>query len=79
MAAPYTVENAAFQAGSPELLFSDGRFELRVPYTSFDVSPDGQHFVMLQPTNARTSGTTFPTVILNWLTQVRSSLASDSK
>jgi Tol biopolymer transport system component len=82
MRVPYTVENGAFQPGSPELLFSDGRFELRVPYTSFDVSPDGQHFVMLQPTNARTSGSTLPTVILNWLTQVRSALASaqpDSK
>jgi serine/threonine-protein kinase len=76
MRVPYTVENGAFQAGSPELLFSGGRFELRVPYTSFDVAPDGQHFVMLQPTNARSSGTTFPTVILNWLTQVRAALAS---
>ena len=79
MRVPYTVENGAFQPGSPELLFSGGRFELRVPYTSFDVSPDGQHFVMLQPALARNSGDTLPTVILNWLTQVRSALASDTK
>jgi eukaryotic-like serine/threonine-protein kinase len=76
MRVPYTVENGAFQPGTPEMMFADNRFELRVPYPSFDVSPDSEHFVMLQPIGARNSGATLPTVILNWMTQVRSALAS---
>ncbi len=73
---PYTVENGAFQAGAPEILFGNSKFELRVPFPSFDVAPDDQHFVMLQPTGGRTEGNTMPTVILNWITQVRSAVAS---
>jgi Tol biopolymer transport system component len=76
MRVPYTVENGAFQAGTPEQLFGDNRFELRVPFPSFDISPDGEHFVMLQPTGGRNSGATLPTVILNWTTQVRAAIAS---
>jgi len=71
---PYTVENGAFQAGKAEVLFQD-RFELRVPFPSFDVAPDGQHFVMFQPASGRTSGSTLPTVILNWMSQVRAQVA----
>jgi serine/threonine-protein kinase len=75
VAAPYTVENGAFQVGKPEVLFQD-RFELRVPFPSYDVSPDGQHFVMFQSSSGRSLGNTLPTVILNWMNQVRSLVAS---
>ncbi len=76
MRVPYTIENGAFSAGKAEVLFGNNKFELRVPYPSFDVSPDGEHFVMFQPTGTRNSGSTLPTVILNWMTQVRAALAS---
>jgi serine/threonine protein kinase/Tol biopolymer transport system component len=72
---PYTVENGAFQGGKPEVLFQD-RFELRVPFPSFDVSPDGQHFVMFQSSSGRSLGNTLPTVILNWMTHVRAQVAA---
>jgi Tol biopolymer transport system component len=72
---PYTVENGAFQVGKPEVLFQD-RFELRVPFPSFDVSPDGQHFVMFQSSSGRSLGNTLPTVILNWMSQVRAQVAA---
>jgi serine/threonine protein kinase/Tol biopolymer transport system component len=72
---PYTVENGAFQVGKPEVLFQD-RFELRVPFPSFDVSADAQHFVMFQSSSGRSLGNTLPTVILNWMSQVRAQVAA---
>jgi hypothetical protein len=66
---PYTVEKNTFQPGKPQMLF--GRiFEPRAPYSSYDVMPDGQHFVMLQLNGARASGKAEPTVVLNWLGEV---------
>ncbi len=74
-AIPYSVDKNVFQPGKPELLF--GRiFELRAPYASYDVTPDGQHFVMLQPNGARASGKVEPTVVLNWLGEVRQQVAA---
>ncbi|MFZ3216121.1 MAG: protein kinase [Candidatus Acidiferrales bacterium] len=70
VAVPYSAEKDSFQAGKPEVLFA-GRFEARAPYTSYDVMPDGQHFVMFQFAGARASEASEPTVVLNWLDEVR--------
>jgi serine/threonine protein kinase/Tol biopolymer transport system component len=75
MSVPYTAANGAFQAGTPEVLFQD-RFELRVPYPSFDVSPDGQHFVMFQSAGSRNSEGEPPSVVLNWMNEVRAQVDS---
>jgi serine/threonine protein kinase len=72
---PYSVDKNVFQPGKAQMLF--GRmFEPRAPYASYDVTPDGQHFVMLQLNGARASGKVEPTVVLNWLGEVRRQVAA---
>jgi serine/threonine protein kinase/Tol biopolymer transport system component len=75
VAVPYSVEKGSFQPGKPEQLFSD-RFEMRAPLGSYDVTPDGQHFVMLQLTGGRTAAASGPTVALNWIDQARQLVAA---
>ena len=75
IAVPYSVEKGSFQPGKPEELFSD-RFEMRAPLGSYDVTPDGQHFVMLQLTGGRTAAASGPTVVLNWIDQARQLVAA---
>jgi serine/threonine protein kinase/Tol biopolymer transport system component len=75
IAVPYSVEKGSFQPGKPQELFSD-RFEMRAPLGSYDVTPDGQHFVMLQLTGGRTAAASGPTVALNWIDQVRQLVAA---
>jgi hypothetical protein len=43
---------------------------------SYDVMPDGQHFVMFQFAGGRAAPTSEPTVALNWLDQVRQLVAA---
>jgi serine/threonine protein kinase/Tol biopolymer transport system component len=75
LAVPYTVDKNIFQPGKAQILF--GRlFEPRAPYASYDVTPDGQHFVMLQVNGTRATGKVEPTVVLNWLGEVRRQVAA---
>jgi serine/threonine-protein kinase len=57
----------AFQAGTPRLLF-EGSHEVQI-MRSYDVTPDGQRFVMIQP-GARTLPTQL-NVVLNWFEELR--------
>jgi serine/threonine protein kinase/Tol biopolymer transport system component len=75
IAVPYSVEKGSFQPGKPEELFAD-RFEMRAPLGSYDVTPDGQHFVMLQLSGGRTAAASGPTVALNWIDQARQLVAA---
>jgi serine/threonine-protein kinase len=72
---PYSVEKNSFQAGKPEMLFED-RFEMRAPFASYDVTADGQHFVMFQFPGGRQTASFEPTVVLNWLDEVRRLVAA---
>jgi serine/threonine-protein kinase len=72
---PYTVDKDSFQPGKPEVLFTD-KFEMRAPLTSYDVTPDGQHFVMFQFAGGRSAPSSAPTVVLNWLDEVRRQVAA---
>jgi serine/threonine-protein kinase len=74
IAVPYSVDKNSFQLGKPEKLF-DG-VELRAPFTSYDVMPDGQHFVMFQFAGGRLALLSQPTVVLNWLDEVRKQVAA---
>jgi serine/threonine protein kinase/Tol biopolymer transport system component len=74
IAVPYSVEKNSFQLGKPEKLF-DG-VELRAPFTSYDVMPDGQHFVMFQFAGGRSALLSQPTVVLNWFDEARKQVAA---
>jgi Tol biopolymer transport system component len=74
IAVPYSVEKNSFQAGKPQTLFSD-RLEMRAPFASYDVTPDGEHFVIFQFTGGHIAENSEPTVVLNWLGQARQLVA----
>jgi serine/threonine protein kinase/Tol biopolymer transport system component len=69
-AVPYTADKNSFQAGTPQLVFQE-KFEMRFPYTTFDVSADGQHIVAFQFEGGRKIMINEPTVVINWLDEVR--------
>jgi serine/threonine protein kinase/Tol biopolymer transport system component len=75
VAMPYTVEKDSFRPGQPQILFAKN-FEMRAPLGSYDVMPDGQHFVMFQLTSGRTAAASGPTVALNWIEQARQLVAA---
>jgi len=76
IAVPYSVEKNSFQPGKPEKLFGEDRFEMRAPLASYDVTLDGQHFVMFQLTGGRMAAASGPTVVLNWIDQTRQLVAA---
>jgi serine/threonine-protein kinase len=75
VAVPYAVEKNTFRVGQPQILFSKN-FEMRAPLGSYDVMPDGQHFVMFQLTSGRTAAASGPTVALNWIDEARQLVAA---
>jgi len=75
MAVPYTVEKNSFQAGNPEPVVGD-RLEMRAPFTSYDVAPDGQHFVIFEFPAGQGASAAEPTVVLNWLDDARQLVAA---
>jgi Tol biopolymer transport system component/predicted Ser/Thr protein kinase len=60
-----------FVAGKPRMLF-EGRYA-RSPATSpnYDVSLDGQHFLMLKPDEKETAAPTQINVVLNWFEELK--------
>ena len=61
----------SFTAGKPRLLF-EGRYE-PTPATApnYDVSPDGQRFLMLKPSEAGDAAPTQINVVLNWFEELK--------
>ena len=60
-----------FSAGRPTLLF-EGQYEpTRVSSANYDVSPDGQRFLMLKASEAQEGAPTQINVVLNWFEELR--------
>ena len=61
----------SFTAGKPRVLF-EGRY-VPSPATSpnYDVSPDGQRFLMLKPNEQEASAPTQINVVLNWFEELK--------
>jgi serine/threonine protein kinase/Tol biopolymer transport system component len=56
-----------FRADAPKVMF-EGPY-LNVPGVSYDVTPDGQHFIMIEE-NQKQAPTTRLNVVLNWLEEL---------
>jgi Tol biopolymer transport system component len=65
------ITQSGFTAGKPHMLF-EGPFLLS-PGTlpNYDVSPDGQHFLMLKPTEPAQAAPTQINVVLNWFEELK--------
>ncbi len=57
-----------FRAEAPKVMF-EGPF-LNVPGVSYDVMPDGQHFIMIEE-NQKQAPTTQLNVVLNWFEELK--------
>jgi serine/threonine protein kinase/Tol biopolymer transport system component len=60
-----------FTASKPRMIF-EGRYELSpVQSADYDVSPDGQRFLMLKPNDQTQSAQTQINVVLNWFEELK--------
>lgn len=70
MMAVHIAPGARFKFGQPRRLF-EGDYETEVPLRSYDVTPDGQHFIMLRNEPLPDQRVTKLTVVLNWFDELR--------
>jgi eukaryotic-like serine/threonine-protein kinase len=62
---------SGFAAGKPRMLF-EGKYEKApVPVANYDVSPDGQRFLMLKPSEQEQAAPTQINVVLNWFEELK--------
>jgi serine/threonine protein kinase/Tol biopolymer transport system component len=69
----------SFSVGKPRMLF-EGRYR-PTPVTSpnYDVSPDGQRFLMLKPTEQAQAAPTQINVVLNWFEELKRRVPAGTK
>jgi eukaryotic-like serine/threonine-protein kinase len=69
----------SFAVGKPRMLF-EGQYQAS-PATgpNYDVSPDGQRFLMLKPSEAREAAPTQINVVLNWFEELKRRVPAGTK
>jgi Tol biopolymer transport system component/predicted Ser/Thr protein kinase len=68
-----------FAAGKPRMLF-EGRYELAsVQVSNYDVSPDGQRFLMIKSSDSTASAPTQINVVLNWFEELKQKVPAGNK
>jgi eukaryotic-like serine/threonine-protein kinase len=68
-----------FAAGTPRMLF-EGRYERApVPIANYDVSRDGQRFLMLKPSESAGAAPTQINVVLNWFEELKRRVPTGTK
>jgi len=69
----------SFSAGKPKMLF-EGRFRVSTrTFPMYDVSPDGQRFLMLKPSEQGGAAPTQINVVLNWSEELKRLVPTGSK
>ena len=69
----------SFSAGTPKMLF-EGHYQLLSLSTpNYDVSPDGQRFLMLKPSEQAEAGPTQINVVLNWFEELKRRVPAGTK
>jgi hypothetical protein len=61
----------AFSAGKPRMLFDGPYLPTIASFQYYDVSPDGQRFLMLKPVESQVSAPTQINVVLNWFEELK--------
>jgi serine/threonine protein kinase/Tol biopolymer transport system component len=62
---------SGFSSGTPRMLFEGTYLPTPVVVPDYDVSPDGQRFLMLKPAETQTSALTQINVVLNWFEELK--------
>ena len=60
-----------FAAGKPRMLFEGPYEPAQIPVANYDVSPDGQRFLMLKPVEQAQAAPTQINVVLNWFEELK--------
>jgi serine/threonine protein kinase len=77
MAVDITTEHG-FSAGKPHMLF-EGPYLQEGTLPNYDVSPDGQHFLMLKSTEPAQAAPTQINGVLNWFEELKQRVPAGSK
>jgi eukaryotic-like serine/threonine-protein kinase len=70
MAVPITITPTTFSAGAPRLLF-EGPFRTDGPFRGYDVTPDGQRFLMVREVEQPSSRVTQMVLVQNWVEELK--------
>ncbi len=62
---------STLSAGTPKLLFERGHERSPVAGANYDVTPDGQRFLMVQASEQHDSAATQIHVVLNWFEELK--------
>ncbi len=62
---------SGFTAGTPHMLFDGPYLPTSGSFPFYDVSPDGQRFLMLKPVESQASAPTQINVVLNWFEELK--------
>jgi eukaryotic-like serine/threonine-protein kinase len=68
-----------FGAGKPRMLFEGRYVRTAATIPTYDVSPDGQRFLMLKPTEQAQAATTQINVVLNWFQELKQKVPTGKK
>ena len=69
----------AFAADKPRMLFQAPYLSSPVTFPNYDVSPDGQRFLMLKPVEQAQAAPTQINVVLNWFEELKRLVPTGSK
>src|SRR5579864_272487 len=69
----------SFSAGKPKVLFEGPYQLLGVANPNYDVSPDGQRFLMLKPSEQAEAAPTQINVVLNWFEELKQKVPTGKK
>jgi serine/threonine protein kinase/Tol biopolymer transport system component len=68
-----------FSAGAPKMLFEGPYVRTPLTFPNYDVSPDGQRFLMLKPAEQAQAGQTQINVVLNWFEELKQKVPTGKK
>jgi Tol biopolymer transport system component len=69
----------SFAAGKPRVLFEGPYEPTPLTFPNYDVSPDGQKFLMLKPSEQAQAATTQINVVLNWFEELKQKVPAGKK
>jgi hypothetical protein len=78
MAVDITTQSS-FSAGNPRVLFQGEYVLASAPVTNYDVSPDGQRFLMVKPVESAETAPTQINVVLNWFEELKQKVPAGKK
>jgi serine/threonine protein kinase/Tol biopolymer transport system component len=69
----------SFAVGKPKLLFEGPYLPTPATFSNYDVSPDGQRFLMLKPVEQAQAAPTQINVVLNWFEELKQKVPTGKK